>query len=371
MKVCVTGLRGIPQVMGGIETHCEQLYPRLKARAAHLDIEVLARGPYVAATPYVHEGVRVTPLAAPTHKYLEAISHTLLCVLYARFVARAGLIHIHGIGPGVLTPLAKALGLKVVVTHHGQDYKRKKWNAFAQAVLELGEWCSIAAADRVIVVGRSLAGELKRRHAAHEAKIDYVPNGMTSPEPFSGHGGGGLLQRYGLKPGGFVLGVGRLVPEKGFHDLVEAFEGLKTDMKLVIAGASNHEDRYSRELLQRGGERIVFTGALPRDDLAELYRSAALFVHPSSHEGLPIAVLEAIAFGSRVLISDIGPNLDIDLPPRHYFPVGEVPELRRRLDGSFADLAVDAGEVARRFDWDQVAARTAEVYRACEPRQPV
>lgn len=363
MKVCITGLRGIPRVMGGVETHCEQLYPRLKALAPVVEFEVLGRRAYVPDAPYVFEGVQVTPLGGLPSKYLEAISHTFASVLHARFVARARLLHIHAIGPGVLAPLAKLLGLRVVVTHHGQDFKRRKWNRFAQAVLRAGEWCSIAAADRVIVVGKSLAEDLKAQYPGRASRIQHIPNGMQALPPTAD--GAALMNRLGLEAGGYLLGVGRLVPEKGFHDLLDAYEGLETPLKLVIAGEAQHEDRYSRELTARAGPRVIFTGALQQADLAALYRGAALFVHPSSHEGLPIAVLEAIAYGARVLISDIDPNRDIGLPEAVYFPVGDVEALRAKLAQPFSDYAVDADGVARRFDWDQVAVQSAEVYRAC------
>src|SRR5262249_1261537 len=151
-RVCVVGLRGIPGVMGGIESHCEQVFPRLSALTQRYDITIIGRKPYVTGAAYEYQGVRVVPLPALRNKYLEAITNTTLGVFYAHFVLRAQIMHIHGIGPALLGPLARALGMKLVVTHHGQDFERQKWNAFAKAVLRLGERCATAAANRIIVV---------------------------------------------------------------------------------------------------------------------------------------------------------------------------------------------------------------------------
>lgn len=365
IKICVTGLRGVPGVMGGVETHCEELYPRLKRLMPDADIEIVGRSPYMGSKAYDFEGVRVTPLHALRHKYFEAISNTLLAVFYARFRARADVLHMHAIGPGLLTPLAKLLGLKAVVTHHGQDYRRQKWNRAAKAVLAAGEWLAAASADRVLIVSQAVRQELAQRHPRRAGKLVYVPNGapaLAESEPGRA-ADAEVLARFGLAKDGYVLGVGRLVPEKGFHDLLDAFAAAGANLKLVIAGAADHEDDYSQSLLRRAGKAVVFTGFLGRDELGALYRNAAVFVLPSYHEGLPIVVLEAARHGAPLLLSDIAANREIGLDQGNYFPVGDVGALESRLRASFKSLRADPEAIAARFDWDKAASRTAEVYR--------
>ncbi len=364
-RVCVVGLRGIPDVMGGIESHCEQIFPRLKALSAEYDITIIGRRPYVVGEPYDFRGLRVVPLPAVRHKYLEAISNTTLAVLYARFVLKAEILHIHGIGPALLGPLARLLGMKVVVTHHGQDFERQKWNRLAKTALRLGERCAAAAAHRIIVVSKSVTEELRRRHPRMGARIDYIPNGATEfPEATASADERAHLERFGLEPGGYILAVGRLVPEKGFHDLIAAFKAAEPDCKLAIAGAADHEDDYSRGLLRHADERIRFCGFQRHDVLRVLYRNAALFVLPSAHEGLPIAALEAASLDVPVLLSDIQPNLDIELPPVNYFPVGDVAALGRKLLMNYESFRVDRDAIARRFSWARVSEATRRVYAA-------
>lgn len=367
LKVCVVGLRGVPSIMGGVETHCAELYPRLRRLMPEAEFEIIGRAPYTGAAAYEYEGVKVTPLPAARSKHFEALSNSLLGMLYARFRARADLVHVHAIGSGLLTPLARLLGMKAVVTHHGQDYRRQKWSRVAKFALAAGEWIAVLTADRMMIVSRSVAEGLAKRHPQRSPKLAYVPNGMPVPtgEAAETETWPQTLERFGVEAGRYVLAVGRLVPEKGFHDLIAAFERADVDLKLVIAGRADHDDAYSRALLEKASDRIVFAGFQNQATLAALYAGAGVFVLPSYHEGLPIVVLEAARYGAPLLISDIGPNLDIGLSPENYFRLGDVDDLRRRLEQPLEPLRVDAAAIADQFDWDAIAARTAEIYRAC------
>lgn len=366
MKICVLGLRGIPDVMGGVETHCEQLYPRVKAElGSDASIWVIARRPYVASTARDFRGVQVVPIWATRNKYLEAITHTVLGVFYARFVVGADILHVHAIGPGLTIPLAKLLGTRVVFTHHGEDYRRQKWNGFARAALQAGEYLATRFADATIVVSRSLAETLAVRSGSRASRIVHIPNGATMGQAAEPDGGPGrLLEHFGLTRDGYVLAVGRLVPEKGLHDLIAAVEAGEGGRKLVIVGAADHDDAYAAGLLAKAGDRTIFTGRLRRSDIDVLYANASLFVLPSYHEGLPIAALEAIGAGAPVLLSDITPNRDLDLAEGNYFPLGDIEALARKIADPSAIPRIDRRAFLERYDWNVIAAGTAEVFRA-------
>src|SRR3546814_2062610 len=122
--------------MGGVETHCEELLPRVKRLAPEASIAGVVRGPYVPIGEREHLGVRIVPIASPRSRSFEAIIATFNSVLAARRDG-AKLVHIHAIGPALLTPLARMLGLRVVVTHHGEDYRRAKWGFVARQMLRL------------------------------------------------------------------------------------------------------------------------------------------------------------------------------------------------------------------------------------------
>lgn len=362
-KICVIGLRGVPGVMGGIESHCEQLYPRLKARRPDLDITIIGRRPYMPGGRQEFRGLEVIPLPASRNKYFEAISNTFVSVLYAGFVLRCGIVHIHGIGPALIGPLVRLLGMKLVVTHHGNDFEREKWNRLAKAVLRFGERCALFAADRLIVVSKSVADKLIHRQPNLKARVQHVPNGATNLAAAGGERDEDtILAQFGLERGRYVLAVGRLVPEKGFHTLIAAYLAGKADFKLVIAGRADHEDAYSRSLMQHARDGVVFTGFQTHAVLHALYCNASLFVLPSTHEGLPIAALEAARVGVPVLLSDIQANLDIGLPAANYFPVGDVSALKSKLYAHHGACAVDAAAIANRFNWDTVSNEVEQIY---------
>jgi len=362
MKVVVAGTRGIPNVQGGIESHCKQLYPRLCAMGCK--ITVLARAPYTGSATINYKGVRVVPLPATKRKHTEALFHTLRAVMLAGRI-KPDILHIHGIGPSLLAPLARRFGLNVVVTHHGQDYVRAKWGRTAKAALRQGERAALKWANEVICVSGAIGRDLQDRYGR---RCEVVPNGVVIPRRRFSHR---MPDELGLIAQRYVLAVGRFVPEKGFHDLIEAFA--LADMpgwKLVLVGDSDRPTPYSTGLKARAAAAgVVLPGSLYGDDLAELYTHAGLFVLPSTHEGLAIVALEAMSYGLGVLLSDITPNREFNLSSHRYFPVGDVNRLASLLsahsrEGTLfpADRARQIEEVRRLYDWDRIAESVFDVY---------
>lgn len=362
MLIGVAGLRGLPDVMGGVESHCEAIYPRMIASDPSLDVVCAARRPYVKSPkPYKALGLTVLPLPSTRKASIEAPLNTLCAIAYFGVRRRPALLHIHAIGPGLLTPLARMLGLKVVVTHHGRDYMRAKWGRVAKTILRLGEHMALTYADRVIAVSESLAKELQGEFPDRADRVRYIPNGVPAPSD-AGADATARRKQLGLQSGGYILSVGRLVPEKGFDDLISAHERSTTTLPLVIVGGADHETDYVRTLKARTSERVIFTGLMPREEVLAFCRDAACFVLASHHEGLPIAALEAASAGAPLLLSDIGANRDLKLPARNYFPVGNVEALTGRLNQGFEGLAEANGDVVARFDWDRIARQTAALY---------
>ena len=364
--ICVTGLRGFPDVMGGIESHCEELLPRIAALAPDQPIVVLGRAPYLPEPRLTWRGVEIIGLRCPQSKHFETILSTLSAIVAAKRRG-ARVLHIHAIGPAILTPLARMLGLRVVVTHHGTDYDRAKWGRVAKAVLRAGERAALGWADRIVAVSPSLADQLRATFPRKAGAIYYIPNG--APELPAGGDSDELLMRLGIGDSPFLLAVGRLVPEKGLHDLIAAHRASRTGYRLVIVGGADHDSPYARNLIAQAGPDVIFTGVQPRSVLALLYRRAAMFVMPSYHEGLPIAALEAAGEGAAIILSDIPANRDIGLPAANYFPVGNVDRLAAMLGSDPTLFRADAAAVRARFSWDKAAVETLGLYRALQPER--
>ncbi len=364
MRVIMVGLRGFPEVQGGVETHAEHLCPRLAARG--IDMEVVIRTPYMRHRKGdVWKGVRYRRIWSPRSKGLEAIVHTFLGVLYAG-LKRPDVLHIQAVGPAIMTPIARLLGLKVVVTHHGPDYDRQKWGRFAKTVLQLGERFGMRMSDEAIVISETIRNLVKEKHGV---ETTLIPNGVELPERIESTE---VLEKFGLRPGRYVLMVTRLVPEKRHPDLIHAFSQAGMDgWKLALVGASDHPDDYTEEIqrLAQETEGVIMTGFQKGRALAELYSHAGIFVLPSSHEGLPIALLEALSYGLPVIASDIPANLELGLGDKHYFQLGNVEELALRLKhwASFGWGSHDKEKVrewiTQRYDWDEIALQTYSVYK--------
>lgn len=353
--IMMAGLRSI-DAQGGIETHVRELATRLAER--DVLVEVVERKPYADVSKYQRrevDGVVRSPLWSLRSQSFEAVSGTFAAVLWSAW-RRPMVLHIHGIGPALLTPLAKLLGLRVVVTHHGRDYNREKWGTIAKIALKAGEWSALTFADEVIAVSSRLSQELSKTSSRN---VHGIPNGVSKTAN-SGTSTGGFDFPY-------ILSVGRIVPEKRHLDLMRAFLAIdRGDVHLVIAGGADHETAYSSEVqrLASSSPHVHLLGAIPWVQVQKLYTDARLFVIPSTHEGLPIALLEAMASGCDVIASDISPHLEVGLPARAYFTVGDVNGLCEKLTEALdrPSNRVDWGAELERFDWNTIVDQTMQVY---------
>jgi len=359
MNIIVIGTRGIPNYLGGVETHCQELYPRLVDLGCK--VTVVRRSLYRNENDHSQEykGVKLVDVYSPRKKSLEAIIHTAFALVYAR-AKSPDLVHIHAIGPSLLTFFARLLGLKVVSTNHGPDYDRQKWGVAAKLMLRMGEALGSIFSNKVIAISPVIQQILKTKY---NTESELVFNGVTHKKQVENSS---YLVSLGLKKDAYVVAVGRFVEEKGFHDLISAFAKLKLDgVKLVLVGDSDHDDDYSRSLKKSATEAgVVLTGFINGDKLVEVFCNARLFVMPSYHEGLPIALLEAMSFSLPVLVSDIPANKAVSLPPEDYFSVGDIDALKQGINTKLTQRdEPDYSIYMDKYDWNLIAEQTHDVYR--------
>lgn len=360
MKVVVIGTRGIPNIQGGVETHCEELYPRLARMGC--EITLMRRKCYVASANEIkrYKGVSLVDVYAPHKKSLEAIVHSLLCVIKARRL-NPDILHVHAIGPSLSIPFARLLGMRVVSTNHGPDYDRKKWGWLAKTMLRLGEWCQAKFSKEVIVISQVISDIIATKYNRINTRLIY--NGVNIPEKADSTE---YISSLGLRSKKYILALGRFVEEKGFHHLINAWNELenKEEYSLVIAGDSDHEDWYSAMLKSLAKSHgVVLTGFIKGERLNEIMRNAGLFVLPSSHEGLPISLLEAMSYNIDVLVSDIPANKIPVLEKCDFFKCGDVVDLRAKLQLKLMSLKINRSYDLSSYNWDKIAQQTMDVYR--------
>lgn len=368
--VMMLGLRGIPEVQGGVEKHVEELSRHFVDKG--WDVTVLGRRRYLLTPdPYTWKRVKVHPLWSPGSVKFEAIAHTALGVLFAAY-HRPDILHIHAIGPALMTPLARLFGLKVIVTHHGYDYDRQKWGGLAKLMLKLGEKAGMRFARARIAVSNDIALTMENRYGV---PVQYVPNGVTVRRSQTDTG---ILGKLGLTSRRYIMLVARIVPEKRQHDLIAAFAKLADPtVKLVLVGSAEYMAHYSQDVEKLAADvpGVVLAGMQTGDDLSILYENAGLFVLPSSHEGMPIALLEAMGAGLPVLASDITANLAIGLPAQDYFPLGDIEQLAAAMRSKLAvpfdsrKAAEQGALVAEQYGWLNIADQTLDVYNTALKRK--
>lgn len=361
MKIVVVGTRGIPNIQGGVETHCEELYPRLAALGC--DVTIIRRSCYVTDDNRITEykGVKLIDVYAPRRKSIEAFIHTTLALIKARRL-KPDIVHIHAVGPSICTPLAKLLGMKVVSTNHGPDYERQKWGKLAKSIIFYGERFQARFSNHIIAISHVIVDILKNRHNRIK-NVSIIYNGVNTPVKSTSTD---YISSLGLTPGKYVMALGRFVPEKRFDWLIEAFKKAQLkDLKLALVGDSDHNDAYSTQLkkMAHDTQNVVLTGFIKGEKLNQVLTNAALFVLPSTHEGLPISLLEAMSYNLDVLVSDIPANRLPELESDDFFSVDSITELTKNLSRKMNNLKHNRQYDLNNYNWDNIAKQTLDVYK--------
>lgn len=374
MKIAFIGHKRIPSREGGIEIVVEELSTRMAARG-HQVVVYNRKGHNVAGAefdnesnrenrPYTYKGVKVVPVTTIDAKGMAALTSSFFATLKA-IKARPDVIHYHAEGPCVMLRLAHWFGIRTVATIHGLDWQRAKWGRFASWYLKFGERTAARCADEVIVLSRNMQRYFRD---AYGRETRFIPNGIERSQPVRADI---ITRRYGLEKDGYILFLGRIVPEKGVHYLIEAFKRLDTDKKLVIAGGASDSSEYYEQIQSAAASdpRIILTGFVEGRMLQELYSNAYVYVLPSDLEGMPMSLLEAMSYGCCCLVSDIPECTEVVADQAAVFRHGDVDDLTVRLGELLDNLTsavryrAGAGEyVTNEYSWGTVVDRTLELY---------
>lgn len=373
MKIAFVGQKGIPSIGGGgVENYVEHIAVRL-ARKGH---KVLAytRFKYAPAGDYKGVDMIATP-SIPT-KSLEAGTHTFTSICNSFFISDLDVLHINSVGPAFFTLFARiGFGIKylffgkytkVVFTFHSADWYHGKWNFFAKSMLKLGAWIGCNFADEVITVSKSLRYFVCREF---EVKTTYIPNGTD----FNYITSDSELSKFGLKKRGYIVFIARLVKHKNAHILIQAYQEMsrKYGKKLVIVGSGSFTNDYEKYLhtLANGNKNIIFTGHQSGRTLKQLFANAAVYVLPSSSEGLSISLLEAASYKVPVIVSDIRENLEIVGDLAHVAKVNNILSLRHQLENVLGDYKgameladILQSEIKYYYSWNNIVSALENVY---------
>lgn len=370
LRSCMFGHKRIPSREGGIEVVVEELSTRM-VKLGHQVTCYNRGGHHVSGKEFdgerLHEykGVKLKTVPTINRKGLTAVSSSFFAALASAF-GRYDVVHIHAEGPAAMCWIPKLFGKRVVVTIHGLDWQREKWkNGFGSKYIHLGEKMAVKFADEIIVLSKGVQEYFQKTYGR---KTLFIPNGVNRPVLRKADL---IKNKFGIDKDGYLLFLGRIVPEKGLRYLIEAYKELHTDKKLVIAGGSSDTDDFMQEIqtLATGDDRIIFTGFVAGQALEELYSNAYLYLLPSDLEGMPLSLLEAMGYGNCCVVSDIAECSEVVEDKAVTFQKSNVQDLKEKLQRLCDDPATvqkykneAADFICSKYNWDEITQKTLEVY---------
>ncbi|WP_297128450.1 glycosyltransferase family 4 protein [uncultured Eubacterium sp.] len=374
MKIAMIGHKRIPSREGGIEIVVSELSKRM----VNLGNDVVAynrKSEHIAGKEHetaiglnTWEGVSLKWVPTPNSSKLNAIVYSFLSTLNAVF-HKFDVIHFHAEGPASMVLLAKLFKKRSIVTIHGLDWQRSKWGGFATKFLKFGEKTAAKHADEIIVLSQNVKDYFL---TTYDRETVFIPNGISPSEIIPAEI---INEKYNLNKNEYILFLGRLVPEKGVHYLIEAYSKIITDKFLVIAGGSSHTSDYEAQLkeMAKSNPKIIFTGFVEGKELAELYSNAYIYCLPSDLEGMPISLLEAMSYGNCCLTSNISECTEVCENNAEYFEKNNIESLKSKLQylldnnnivENYKSKAADY--ILNKYNWDKVTKQTLDLYSKSE-----
>ena len=371
MKVAMVGHKVIPSRRGGIENVLTSLCPLLVEKG--IDVTCYNRSSDKVENEYIgtvkdkkYKGVTLKNAWTINKKGLSAMVASFTAAICATF-GKYDIVHFHAEGPCAAMWIPKMFGKKCVATVHGLDWQREKWGkGFASKYIKFGEKVMVKCADEIIVLSESAREYFKQNYNRDTVLIH---NGIDKPNKKEADE---ITKIYGLSKDEYICIVSRLTAEKGVHYLIDAYNSIKTNKKLVIAGDTSDTDEYVELLKQKalGNPDIIFTGFISGDVLTEIYSNAYVVTLPSDIEGMSLSLLEALAYGNAVLCSDIPENTLVTESKAMHFKKSNVEDLAEKLQAMCDDekivkeLKNGAREfILSKYNWNDVADSTYNLYK--------
>lgn len=370
MKIAMIGHKRIPSREGGIEVVVEELSTRM-IKLGHNVTVYNRKGKNVQDKNASDEnqklkeykGVKIVTIPTINKKGVDAFLYSLFASIKVLF-GKYDIIHYHAEGSCAMLWLPHLFHKKIVVTIHGLDWNRSKWGGFATKYIKHGEKCAVKYADKIIVLSKGVQDYFKEKY---NRETIFIPNGVEKPnirEPRI------IKEKYNLEKDSYILFLARIVPEKGLDDLIDAYNKIKTDKKLVIAGGASHTNDYLRHIEQKvkKNKNIIMTGFVQGEELEELFSNTYLYCLPSHIEGMPISLLEAMSYGRNVLVSDIEENTQVIGKYGTSFKKGDIDDLAKKLQDSLNEKNRKNSKdienyILKKYNWNVIINKTIDIYK--------
>lgn len=356
IKISMLGIRGLPPRYGGSETCVDELCKRLNHK---YDITVFCRNNRISKKLKEYSGAKLIYISSIDTKNLDTITHSFLSVLYILFNNTSDIIHFHGAGNSLLFPLLFLSKKKLIVTVDGADWERKKWGKTAKLFLKISAFFSVKFADIVVADSTVAENIYKNKFPKYKEKIIYIPYGANIEEIEDDDE---ILKKYNLSKNKYILFVGRLIPEKGVHHLIEAFKKVDTKLNLVIVGDNKYDKEYVEKLKNSGDNRVIFTGFIFGEKFKMILKNCIFYVQPSEVEGTSPMLLTAMGYGKCVIVNGIPENISTIGAAGIYYKKNDIKDLKDKIElllnnnnliNEYGKKALE--RISSDFSWDKVA----------------
>ncbi|MCK6541054.1 glycosyltransferase [bacterium] len=356
--IVIIGSRGIPASYSGFETSIQETSIRLVNKG--FDVVVHCRRNHYRVKKQSFNGVRLKHLPSIKSKFFDTITHTALSTVQI-FFEKVDYVILYGIGNSIFIPFLRLRGVPVIAVVDGADWERAKWPFFAKKYLSVNRYFAVYFSSLYIVDNEKLALDYQQRFKRNPV---YIPYGANQLSIYDSR----FLGKYGLCERGYIIFIGRFVKEKGIDLLIQAFEQVTTDKKLVIVGGNETDKKYVQSLHSKGGNRIVFTGFIYGEEYESLLHKALFYVSASLLEGTSPSLLSAMAINGFALVSNLPENEEVLKGSCATFETGNVNQLAEKL--RFYINAEDKIEIERErtkfivkkyYSWDTITDKYVEL----------
>lgn len=368
MKIAMIGHKRIPSREGGVEIVVEELSTRLVKRGYSVDV-YNRKGNNVSdkniKTKKIKEykGIKIITIPTINKKGLDALIYSFFASIRAIF-ENYDCLHYHAEGSCAMLWIPHIFKKRIVVTIHGLDWQRAKWGGFATKYIKFGEKLAVKYADEIIVLSEGVKRYFKD---TYNRDTNFIPNGVNLPELKDAKL---ITKKYSLNKNDYILFLARIVPEKGLHYLIDAYNQINTNKKLVIAGGASHTNEYYNEIRKKAKENpnIILTGFVQGEELEELYSNCFLYCLPSDVEGMPISLLEAMSYGKNCLVSDIEENIQVCGEYGVTFQKSNSADLTKKLNLCLEELNRKnekeiSNYILKKYNWDEILDKTEKLYK--------
>ncbi len=321
MKLAILGTRGIPANYGGFETFAEALSVRLVQRGHDVTVYCRSHNSNYVARDY--KGVRLVVLPTIRHKYFDTVAHTFLSAVHSLKEGYDAVL-ICNSANSYISFLPRLVGTKVALNVDGLEWQRAKWNKLGKLFYRFSEWLATFMPDAIVSDARMIQRYYLKKF---QKKSFFIPYGFR-PEVDKGRD---VLKKFGLEPQRYVLYVSRLEPENNAHRVIEAFEKVKTNLKLVVVGDAPYNQEYIASLKSTKDPRIVFTGYVFGKGYHQLQSNAYFYVQATEVGGTHPALVEAMGFGNCILANDVPEHREVLDDTGIFFRVHQVSDLAEKM----------------------------------------